>query len=300
MNEKKQRTLAKSRQRETARVAAIFLIPVFLILTIFIFYPVIETFITSFYKWNGISANKTFIQFDNWKKLIGDASFWKAFFNNIILVVFAIILQLPISLALATFLNFVGKKGNLFKIIWFIPMLMSSVAVGFLFNYILATNGGVISTISQALGGGSIDLLGHPKRALFAVMGVISWQSIPFYMVFFLASFSGISGEVFEAARIDGATRGQYFWKIALPLLKPSISKASVLALVGSLKYFDLIFVMTNGGPGTATELMATYMYKNSFVKYNMGYGSTIAAGMFLLITVFSIITMKLTARKED
>ena len=119
-------------------------------------------------------------------------------------------------------------------------------------------------------------------------------------MVFFLASFSGISTEVFEAARIDGATRGQYLWKIALPLLKPSISKASVLALVGSLKYFDLIYVMTNGGPGTATELMATYMYKNSFVKYNMGYGSTIAAGMFLLITVFSIITMKLTARKED
>ena len=272
----------------------------FLILTIFIFYPVIDTFITSFYKWNGISAEKTFIQFDNWKKLIADASFWKAFSNNVILVVFAIILQLPISLALATFLNFVGKKGNVFKIIWFIPMLMSSVAVGFLFNYILATNGGVISTISQALGGGNIDLLGHPKRALFAVMGVISWQSVPFYMVFFLASFSGISTEVFEAARIDGATRGQYFWKIALPLLKPSISKASVLALVGSLKYFDLIYVMTNGGPGTATELMATYMYKNSFVKYNMGYGSTIAAGMFLLITVFSIITMKLTARKED
>lgn len=300
MNEKKQRSLAKSRQRETVRVAAIFLIPVFLILTIFIFYPVIDTFITSFYKWNGISAEKTFIQFDNWKKLIADASFWKAFSNNVILVVFAIILQLPISLALATFLNFVGKKGNVFKIIWFIPMLMSSVAVGFLFNYILATNGGVISTISQALGGGNIDLLGHPKRALFAVMGVISWQSVPFYMVFFLASFSGISTEVFEAARIDGATRGQYFWRIALPLLKPSISKASVLALVGSLKYFDLIYVMTNGGPGTATELMATYMYKNSFVKYNMGYGSTIAAGMFLLITVFSIITMKLTARKED
>lgn len=300
MNEKKQRSLAKSRQRETVRVAAIFLIPVFLILTIFIFYPVIDTFITSFYKWNGISAEKTFIQFDNWKKLIADASFWKAFSNNVILVVFAIILQLPISLALATFLNFVGKKGNVFKVIWFIPMLMSSVAVGFLFNYILATNGGVISTISQALGGGNIDLLGHPKRALFAVMGVISWQSVPFYMVFFLASFSGISTEVFEAARIDGATRGQYFWRIALPLLKPSISKASVLALVGSLKYFDLIYVMTNGGPGTATELMATYMYKNSFVKYNMGYGSTIAAGMFLLITVFSIITMKLTARKED
>lgn len=300
MSEKKQRTLAKKREKETIRVAALFLIPVFLLLLIFIFYPVIETFITSFFKWNGISADKKFIGFNNWKKLIVDISFWKAFSNNVILVVFAIILQLPISLALATFLNFTGKKGNLFKVVWFIPMLMSSVAVGFLFSYILATNGGIISTISQALGGGNIDLLGNPKLALFAVMAVISWQSIPFYMVFFLASFSGIPEEVFEAARIDGATRGNYFWQIALPLLRPSISKASVLALVGSLKYFDLVYVMTNGGPGTSTELMATYMYKNSFVKFNMGYGSAVAAGMFILITAFSIITMKLTARRED
>ena len=216
MSGKNQHTLRDRRKKETNRVAVLFLIPVFLLLIIFIFYPVIDTFVISFFKWNGISANKTFIGFKNWKELIGDIKFWKAFLNNIVLVIFAVILQLPISLALATFLNFAGKKGNLFKIIWFIPMLMSSVAVGFLFQYILATNGGIISTISKALGGGNIDLLGNPKMALFAVMAVISWQSIPFYMIFFLASFSGISEDIFEAARIDGATRGNYFWMIAL------------------------------------------------------------------------------------
>jgi len=300
MKIKKPITLAKSRDKETIWVAAIFLIPVFIILTIFIFYPVIETFITSLYKWNGISSEKTFIGADNWKVLFGDKSFWKAFRNNIVLVVFAIVIQIPVSLALAVFLNFTGKRGTIFKIGWFIPMLMSSVAVGFLFTYILATNGGVISSVSQLLGGGKIDLLGHPRRALLAVMAVVSWQSIPFYMVFFLASFSGISEDVFDAARIDGSTRGQYFWKIALPLLKPAVSKAFVLSLVGSLKYFDLIYVMTNGGPGDATELMATYMYKHSFVKFNMGYGSAVAAGMFLLITVMSLAAMKLTAGKDE
>jgi len=300
MNRKSQNTLAKARGRETIRVAALFLIPVFVILTVFIFYPIMETFITSFFKWNGISASKTFNGISNWKMLIDDKSFWKAFRNNIVLVVFAIIIQIPVSLALATFLNFTGKRGCIFKIAWFVPMLMSSVAVGFLFTYILATNDGVITSISQTLGGGKIDLLGNPGLALFAVMGVVSWQSIPFYMVFFLASFSGISEEVFAAARIDGATRGQYFWQIALPLLKPAVSKASVLALVGSLKYFDLIYVMTNGGPGDATELMATYMYKHSFVKFNMGYGSAVAAGMFLLITIMSLLTMKLTKSKEE
>lgn len=293
-------TLSGRRKKETTRVAVLFLLPVFLLLVIFIFYPIIDTFVTGFYKWNGISSDKTFIGFKNWGALVGDDKFWRAFLNNIVLVVFAIILQLPISMALATFLNFTGKKGNFFKVVWFIPMLMSSVAVGFLFQYILATNGGIISTISNALGGGNIDLLGNPKRALFAVMAVVSWQSIPFYMVYFLASFSGISEDIFEAARIDGATRSNYFWRIVLPLLRPSISKASVLALVGSLKYFDLVFVMTNGGPGTATELMATYMYKESFVNYNMGYGSAVAGGMFILITTFSLITMRLTTVKED
>ena len=139
MREKKERSLGKSREKETIRVAALFLIPVFLVIIVFIFYPIIENFVISFYKWNGITEGKKFIGLGNWKKLIGDIKFWKAFLNNVVLVVFAIILQLPIAMALAVFLNFTGKKGNIFKIAWFIPMLMSSVAVGFLFSYILAT-----------------------------------------------------------------------------------------------------------------------------------------------------------------
>lgn len=300
MKQKSAVSLGTQRSRETNRVAAIFLTPVFALLIIYMFYPILDTFVTSFYKWNGISAAKVFIGFSNWKHLVKDKDFWMAFRNNCVLMLFSIVIQLPVSMALATFLNFTGKKGNLFKVIWFIPMLMSSVVVGFLFQYILATNGGVISSVSKFFGGRNVDLLGSPKYALFAVLGVVSWQSIPFYMVYFLASYSAISADIFEAARIDGATRGQYFWKIALPLLRPAVSKAVVLSLVGSLKYFDLIFVMTKGGPGNATELMATYMYKNSFTNFNMGYGSAVAGGMFILITVISLITMKVTGGKED
>lgn len=124
---------------------------------------------------------------------------------------------------------------------------------------------------------GNIDLLGNPKLALITVILIIAWQFTPFYMVYFMAGYTNIPYDVFEAARIDGATRGQYFWKIALPLLIPSIKSAAILSMVGSLKYFDLIYVMTGGGPGTSTELMATYMYKESFKNFNMGYGSAIA-----------------------
>lgn len=233
-------SLVQLRQRKTRQTAALFLAPVIILLVVFIAYPIIDTFITSGYQWNGISADK---------KMVG--------------------------LAMATFLDFGGKKLTIFKVIWFIPMLMSSVAIGFFFTYALATNGGIVSTISGWFGGVNIDLLGNPKLALITVILIIAWQFTPFYMVYFMAGYTNIPYDVFEAARIDGATRGQYFWKIALPLIK----SAAILSMVGSLKYFDLIYVMTDGGPGTATELMATYMYKESFKNFNMGYGSAIAGG---------------------
>lgn len=293
-------SLLEMRQRNTRKVAALFLAPVTILLIVFIIYPIIDTFITSGYQWNGISSAKEFIGFENWKTLLTDKNFWIAFRNNLVIMVLSIVIQIPIGLALATFLDFGGKKLTIFKVIWFVPLLMSSVAIGFLFTYALATNGGIVSTISGWFGGGNIDLLGNPKTALLTVIIVICWQFTPFYMVYFMAAFTNIPYDVFEAARIDGATRGQYFWRIALPLLVPSMKSAAILSMVGSLKYFDLIYVMTGGGPGTSTELMATYMYKQSFKNFNMGYGSAVAGGMFILISMVALITMKLLKGKEE
>lgn len=293
-------SLLEMRQRNTRKVAALFLAPVTILLIVFILYPIIDTFITSGYQWNGISSAKEFIGFENWKTLLTDKNFWIAFRNNLVIMVLSIVIQIPIGLALATFLDFGGKKLTIFKVIWFVPLLMSSVAIGFLFTYALATNGGIVSTISGWFGGGNIDLLGNPKTALLTAIIVICWQFTPFYMVYFMAAFTNIPYDVFEAARIDGATRGQYFWRIALPLLVPSMKSAAILSMVGSLKYFDLIYVMTGGGPGTSTELMATYMYKQSFKNFNMGYGSAVAGGMFILISMVALITMKLLKGKEE
>jgi len=293
-------SLMDKRKRETHIAAAVFLAPIAILLAIYIFYPIIDTFITSFYRWNGITVDKTPIGFGNWQTLIRDTTFWKAFGNNLTIMVLSICIQIPIGLALATFIDFGGKKMTIFKVLWFIPLLMSSVAIGFLFTYALATNGGIISTISQFLGGGNIDLLGNPKLALYTVIGVIAWQFTPFYMVYCMAAYTNISTEIYEAAIIDGANRGQYFSRIALPLLAPSLKSAAILSMVGSLKYFDLIYVMTGGGPGTATELMGTYMYKESFKNFNMGYGAAIAGGMFILITLVSLLTMRLLNGKKE
>lgn len=294
-------SLASMRKRSIAVTATVFLIPVFFFIIVFIVYPIFDSFWLSLFSWNGISATKDFIGLENWTTLLKDDVFFKAFFNNIIIVVLSIAIQLPIGMALAFLLDTGGKKLNFLKVIYFLPMLMSSVAVGFLFKYIYDPQFGLISAISRALGGSDmVDLLGNPKVAIFAVIAVICWQFIPFYMVYFLAGLSSLPVEIYEASIIDGATRGQYFWRVALPMMKGTVRSAAILSLIGSLKYFDLIYVMTQGGPNGATELMATYMYKNAFTTMKMGYGATVACGMFIIITTISLLTLRAMNRNEE
>ncbi|WP_130836171.1 carbohydrate ABC transporter permease [Lachnoclostridium sp. Marseille-P6806] len=294
--------LARERARSTAGAAAFFLAPALLLIAIFIIYPVIETFDISLYKWNGISSDRIFIGLQNWKSLIRDALFWKSFLHNLIVMAFSILIQIPIGMLLATFLDAGGRKLNIFKIIWFLPNLMSSVAIAFLFTYALATNGGIISSLATLFKGTrtNVDLLGQNPNALLTIIAVMAWQFTPFYMVYFIAGYGNIDVSLYEAAVIDGATRGQYVRRVAIPLLAPIFRTACTMSLIGSLKYFDLIWNMTQGGPVNGTELMATYMYKLSFQQFNMGYGSCAAAGMFILITAIALLFQKIFTWKGD
>ena len=289
--------------RRTAVAATIFLFPAVALLIVYMIYPIIDTFMISRLKWNGFyTAEKINVGWENWITLINDQLFWNAFLHNVILMVCSILIQIPLGMALATFLDAGGRKFNLFKILWFLPYLMSSVAVGFLFYYLLATNGGLISGIATLFAGKRtmVDLLGKSPHALYAVIGVVAWQYTPFYMVYFIAGYSNIDTSLYEAAVIDGANRRQYIFKVAIPLLGPIFKTACTMSLIGSLKYFDLIWNMTQGGPTGGTELMATYMYKMSFQKFNMGYGSAVAGGMFILITVIALLFQKVFVVKED
>ena len=295
--------MAKRDARSTAVAATIFLFPAVALLIVYMIYPIVDTFLISRLKWNGFyTAEKVFVGWDNWNTLIHDELFWNSFLHNVILMVCSILIQIPLGMALATFLDAGGRKFNIFKILWFLPYLMSSVAVGFLWYYLLATNGGLISGVASLFAGRRtlVDLLGSSPQALYAVIGVVAWQYTPFYMVYFIAGYSNIDTSLYEAAVIDGANRRQYIFKVAIPLLGPIFKTACTMSLIGSLKYFDLIWNMTQGGPNHGTELMATYMYKTSFQKFNMGYGSAIAGGMFILITVIALLFTKVFVVKED
>ena len=299
MSFKNDPSLLSRRQRSTHIAAAVFLMPALLILIVFVLYPIINSFQLSLYSWSGISPNRTFIGLENWRELMSDTIFWRAFQNNITLMILSLIFQVPFALMLATILDAAGKRFNVFKIVWFLPLLMSTVAVGFLFRFVLDANFGLITFFSRLLGGGPIDLLGHPDRAPFAVIGVVAWRFIPFYMVLYLAGYSGLPEETYEAAIIDGASRSQYFWRVALPMLAPVIRSGAILSIVGSLAFFDLTFVMTGGGPNHASELMATHMYRSTFLTMRMSYGATIASAMFILITTIALIAIRILNWKE-
>lgn len=286
----------------TKSAAVLFLLPAFVFLAVFIVWPVLLSIQLSFYDWNGIAPVRRFVGLANWKALAGDRIFWKALGNNLIVVALSISIQLPVAMVLAVLLHRGGKKLKIFKVVYFFPMLMSTVAVGALFKAVYDLQFGVVTPLLRAIGLGSLarDWLGDARVALFSVIAVICWQFIPFYMILFLARLSSIPNELREAASMDGATGGQYFWRVELPLMRGIIITAMTLSLIGSLKYFDLIWVMTEGGPSRATELMATYMYKEAFSSFRMGYGSTIATAMFFIVMTAALVAIAIRQRRTE
>lgn len=296
----KRRSLENARKRSTAIVATVFLLPIAFFLIVYIFRSIFYTFKLSTIDWNGISQSNAFIGLDNWKTLIADKTFFTTIKNNFIMLVACLVIQMPIALVLAYLLDWANKRAKFLKSIYFLPLLMSSVAIGFLFKQLFDSRYGLMGVVMKLFMENPFNLLANDKTAIWAVIGVISWQFIPFYMVYYFAGLTSISSELYEAAIIDGAKRHQYIFRISLPILSDTIKAASIMCIVGSLKYFDLIYVMTEGGPSGTTELMATYMYKSAFTQMKMGYGSTIASAMFLIITTISLVTFKMMHIKEE
>ena len=245
-------------------------------------------------------SGKKFLGFGNWNSLFHDPIFWKAFINNIILVIASIGLQIPAGILLGVFVSSTLCGTRLFKLVYFIPMMISSVAIGITWMYVYEPNFGLLNNFLRLIGLDSLakGWLGDPNLALGSVIVATCWQFIPFYMILFAAALAGIPKELYEASYIDGATGTQAFFRITLPLLKNTIRVACVLSLTGSLRFFDLIYVMTGGGPNRASELLATYMFNQAFTSFKMGYGSTIAVFMFLLS--FALALILLSSGKRD
>ncbi|HSK24116.1 MAG TPA: sugar ABC transporter permease [Egicoccus sp.] len=286
-------------------VVPAFLAPALLFIGVYLLWPIVQSIELSFFSWNGVGA-RDYLGFDNWRKLAGDSVFWLAFRNNLVLITLSIAIQLPLAMALAVVLDRLRNRiGRILQAIWFIPLLLSTVAVGVLFGNVYNPTFGMVNRGLEAIGLEQLTRawLGEPGTALYAVIAVVIWQFVPFYMILFAAALGDLSDDLHGAARIDGATETQYFFRVALPALRPVIGVAVTLSVIGSLKYFDVVWVMTQGGPVNATELMATYMFRSAFRGNQMGYGATIASALFLTVlfaTVFFLAWRTARRRAEE
>lgn len=293
------RPVAPARAVRAWLVPTLFLAPAVLMLLVFLLYPLLSSFQLSLLDWNGLGEQGRFVGLANWVQLLHDALFWLSLRNNVLLAFFSIIIQLPIAVLLAVLLDSAGPSARWLKIVYFLPLLMSSVALGVLSKNLYDPNFGPINLALNAVGLGNFahDWLGDTHYSLGAIIAVVCWQNIPFYMVLFMAGLSSFPDELSEAARLDGASEWTIFYRIKLPHLRGTLRTAILLAIIGSLRYFDLVFVMTGGGPEHASELMATYMYRTVFNAFQLGYGSTIASAMFIVVTVVASVALRLSRR---
>lgn len=275
------------------------LLPALLIYAVFAIYPILQSFYYSLVEWNGFS-DKTFIGFDNYIKLFQDKLFWNSVKNNLFIVIASVLGQVPIALFIALLLNRKLKGLTLFRTIGFLPVVLSTVVISLTWSLIYNTKNGMINELLRTVGLDFLaqNWLGDTKWSMIAVSVTVIWQFVGLYLIIFLAALQNIPEEVLEAAKMDGATEWTTTWKITIPMIWDTIIVAVILCISGSLRTFDLIYVMTHGGPAHSTEVMALYMFNETFTKLQFGYGSAVSVTIFFFSLILIFIVTKLMGRK--
>lgn len=250
-----------------------------------VFVPLVTALIYSFFEWKG-GPVKTFNGLDNYIQLFHDGTFWQAFGHNIYLVIACIIGQIGIAFVLVLMINSkLVKFKTIHRTFGFFPSTIAAVCIGLIWNMIYHNKYGILNWFLTAIGRKDLCQvwLNNPKIVMLLVTIPLIWQYIGYYMVIILSAISGISTDIFESASIDGANGVQQALYITLPLIKNTMLVCVTLCIAGNMKAFDNIYVMTKGGPGTSSMVMAMYGYQVSFQQSNMGYGSCISVAIFVL-----------------
>jgi raffinose/stachyose/melibiose transport system permease protein len=281
----------------------LFILPALLLFLVILVAPIFISGYYSFFDWNGF-GKKVFIGLENYKELFTSNSigFMKALGNALLLALLSVAIQLPLALGLALLLGR-GRKGERgFLSIYFMPVLISTVVIGQLWLKIYNPSYGILNVVLRALGLDSLAKiwLGNINTALGAAFVPILWQYVGYHMLLMYAGIKSVPTEYREAAMIDGAREGQVNRYIVLPYIKPILKISTIFAVTGSLKSFDLIYVLTNGGPLHATEVPSTLMINMLFLRNRYGMGSTIAFLLIILCFTFALIIGRIFKDKED
>jgi multiple sugar transport system permease protein/raffinose/stachyose/melibiose transport system permease protein len=281
--------------------AAIFLaLPMFIYVSIVIL-PLISSFYYSFTDWNGFNADFNLIGFKNYQKMFSDRLFANAIGNTIIWTIAAVLLPTIGGLALALTLHGRGFFSRIYKSLFYLPISLSLVVIGQVWIWIYQPDWGLINITLEGIGRGDLTQawLARPQYALYAVILAWAWQQTALAMVIFLAGLTSVPPELLEAAEIDGASYWQVTRRVTIPLLAPATVVVIALGVINSLKSFDVLYIMTRGGPFHSSDNLAMFMYNESFQKYNMGYGSAIAIVLFLITLAVIAVYFRLSTNLE-
>ncbi|MGS5020124.1 carbohydrate ABC transporter permease [Paenibacillus sp. JJ1683] len=281
--------------------AIIFILPSLILYTLFVIVPTLGSVYLSFTSWNGISEDIRFIGFANFVEIWNSPRVHNALKNTLIMTISLVILENIAAIAMALMVDRIRWFKNLFRSIFYFPTLLSGIVMGFVWAMILNYNFGVVNQILDTVGLGSwaVDWLGDPKYAMLSIILSTVWKGAGYYMIIYLAGLQGIPADLSEAASIDGANGWQQFRYITFPLLAGSMTVCMVLSMISALKIFDQIAVMTDGGPGFATETLTYIIYKVGFGELRQGFGTALAIVLFVIILIITIIQVKILRKRE-
>ena len=298
-----ERAATRRRRFQAGKVATIvgFLLPAAILYIGLVLLPVAQAVYFSFFRWNGLGPIQNFTGLSNYTRILSDRVFLGALSHNIQIVILSLVIELPLALGLALLVRRQMRGRAAFRMVFFLPFVLSEVVVGVIWNFVFKPDGGLVNTLLLTLAPGAKPTawLAEPTTVLYAVFAVITWKYFGYHMTLYLAGLQNIPPELEEAAQIDGCSRLQTLRYITIPLLGSTIRLSIYLSVLGSLQIFDLVWVMTTGGPVSASDTMATYLYKFGFQRFQLGYGSAIAAIMFLICFGFSLIYQRTVMRRD-
>jgi len=293
------RAARKPGDRGRALFIVSFLSPAVLLYAVFVIWPLFQAFAFSMYRWRGVSAHRKFVGMENFAKLAHDEAFAKAVKNNLELLIIGGLIVLVVSVGLAHAMQGTGRMAKALRSVILLPQMVSLVVVAILWTFIFNPNFGLLTSGMKAAGLGKFvhTWLAEPQTALPSVGTAFAWYAIGFYALLFSTALKSLPEEVGEAASLDGATGLRRFWRVTWPMLW-SVKRIAVVHLtITVMNVFALVFLMTQGGPDRATEVLLTYLYENAFVNSQFGYATAVAIANFIIVMLLSLILMAVFRR---
>lgn len=277
----------------------LYVLPAVLILAVFVYIPIVLNFGYSLYRWSSFSPDMQFVGLEHYQRIFRDEIFWTCLKNNTIYALISLVGQLGVGLVLAAIMENKAfrRSSPFFRTVFFIPSVVSFMVVGLLWYLLFHPTVGPVNDVLAVFGvnTSNLDILGNAETALFGVIFASQWMYFGYMAMLLIVAIQKIPDDLYEAAQIDGASPIQQFFHITVPGIREMILVEGIIIVVGSFKLFDEVYIMTKGGPGYASEVLSTYLYRTAFRSDEMGYASTIAVMLFIITFALSIVQLRMS-----